>query len=277
MYLDIHKFLKEKRWAPTNPEENVAGVTWAELFIMFDTSGQRSQGGEHVIDMKAKQRADERRKAKASKEDRSRRSKGKRCEDVVVKPVYEAEILRFKAIVRQIAKHELEPQQSSMFQMESRSRLRRLAGLGIYGHQPGIAAHVATEPEEEEKVVEAILRQKVGSCNKTMKQYKEHIAHRNVVPEAKVRVRIARIATRTTVKWGRQRRSQEEEVEQEDQSDMGRSTLEAPMYDSRVLYCSRCGTPQETRWMQLRTDKGYRAIHCKRCKKQETVARTKCQ
>ena len=29
--------------------------------------------------------------------------------------------------------------------------------------------------------------------------------------------------------------------------------------------------------MQLRMDKGYRAIHCKQCKKQETVARTKCQ
>ena len=29
--------------------------------------------------------------------------------------------------------------------------------------------------------------------------------------------------------------------------------------------------------MQLRTANGYRAIHCKGCKKQETVARTKCQ
>jgi len=157
--------------------------------------------------------------------------------------------------------------------MENRSRLRRLAGLGIYGHQPGIAAHVATEPEEDERVVEAILRQKVGSGSKTIKQYKEHTAHRNVEANAKIRIRIARIATRTIVKWGRRRRSQEEEEGQEEQSDQG----QRPTYDSRILYCSRCGTPQETRWMQLRTVKGYRAIHCKRCKRQETVARTKCQ
>jgi len=250
-------------------------VTWAELFILFDTAGMRAHGSDHVIDTKAKQRADARRKAKATKEDRNGRSK-RQCGSAVVKPVYEAEIQRFKAIVRQIAKHELEPQQSNLFKMEGRSRLRRLAGLGIYGHQPGIAAHVAITPEEEERVVEAILRQKVGSCSKTMKQYREHIAHRNVEVDAKVRVRIARIATRTIVKWERKRRSQEEEKEQEDQGGMAWDRA-APMYDSRVLYCSRCGTPQETRWMQLRTDKGYRAIHCKRCKKQETVARTRCQ
>ena len=179
--------------------------------------------------------------------------------------MYEAEVQRFKAIVRHIAKHELEPHQSGWFQMESRGKLRRLAGLGIYGHQPGIAAHVATNPEEEERVVEAILRQKVGSCSNTMRQYKEHTAHRNVDADAKIRVRIARIATRTIVRWGRPRRSQEEEEEQDHQGTLGRR----PAYDSRVLQCSRCGTPQETKWMQLRMDNGYRAIHCKQCKKQE--------
>ena len=54
-------------------------------------------------------------------------------------------------------------------------------------------------------------------------------------------------------------------------------TKHLPTYESRILACSRCGTCQETKWMQLRTTNGYRAIHCKGCKKQETVARTKCQ
>ena len=54
-------------------------------------------------------------------------------------------------------------------------------------------------------------------------------------------------------------------------------TKQLPTYESRTLACSRCGTCQETKWMQLRTTNGYRAIHCKGCKKQETVARTKCQ
>ena len=154
--------------------------------------------------------------------------------------------------------------------MESRSRLRRLADLGVYGHQPGIAAHVLTDPDEKDKIVEAILKQKVGSNHKTMKQYKEYTAQRNEDASLKTRIRIARIASRTIVKWDRRRKTQEEEEEQEEQSDLG----QRPTYDSRTLSCSRCGTAQETRWMQLRTANGYRAIHCRGCKKQETVART---
>ena len=187
---------------------------------MFDTSGQRSHKGEHVVDIKAKERAEARR-AKSSKADRSTRSKSKRDEDAVVKPVYDVEIQRFKAIVRQIAKHELEPQQSSMFQMENRSRLRRLANLGIYGHQPGIAAHVRTEPDEQERIVEAILKQKVGSCYRAMKQFREYTEHRKIDTTAKVRIRITRTATRTIIKWIRRRRTQEEEEEEEEEEDHG--------------------------------------------------------
>ena len=124
---------------------------------MFDISGERSHNGEHVVDTKAKERAEARR-ANSSKSKQSSRNKKKRCEDAVVKPVYEAEIKRFKAIVRQIAKHELEPNQSRLFCMESRSRLRRLADLGVYGHQPGIAAHVLTDPDERESGKQGGLR-----------------------------------------------------------------------------------------------------------------------
>ena len=66
LYLDVHSFLQKRRWAPTDPDEDIAGVTWAELFIMFDISGERSHNGEHVVDTKAKERA-EARSANSSK------------------------------------------------------------------------------------------------------------------------------------------------------------------------------------------------------------------
>ena len=50
LYLDVHDFLSCRKWAPTNLEEDVGGVTWAELFVMFDTCGRRSPKGEHVAD-----------------------------------------------------------------------------------------------------------------------------------------------------------------------------------------------------------------------------------
>jgi len=273
MYLDVHAFLRKRKWAPTEAEEDGAGVTWAELFIMFDISGERSHLGEHVVDPKAKERA-EARKANSSRAKQCNRSnKKKQDQDAVVKPVFEAELKRFKAIVRQIAKHELEPCQSKLFHMESRGRLRRLADLGIYGHQPGIAAHVHVKPEEEEKIVEAILKQKVGSNHRTIKQYREFTAYRKEDVNSRIRIRIARIATRTVVKWDRSRKVQGKEDKQEDR----RCSEEKPTYANRILACSRCGTTQETKWMQLRTTNGYRAIHCRGCKKQETVAKTRCQ
>ena len=38
-----------------------------------------------------------------------------------------------------------------------------------------------------------------------------------------------------------------------------------------------CYEQQETWWMQLRTSKGFRAIHCKHCRFQEYTAKTRCQ
>ena len=157
--------------------------------------------------------------------------------------------------------------------MESRSKMRRWSDLGVYGHQPGISAHGQTEKEEQERIVEAILKQKVGSNHKTIKQYREYCAQKAEQGDLKTRIRIARIATRTVVKWERPRKLQHEGELQSQLS----SSKQKPTYESRTLTCSRCGTSQETTWMQLRTTNGYRAIHCKGCKKQETVARTKCQ
>ena len=67
------------------------------------------------------------------------------------RPLYGDEISRFKAVVRQIARREMDERQAALFLMEDRSRIRRLTKLGVYGHQPGIAAHLETTPDEDVK------------------------------------------------------------------------------------------------------------------------------
>ena len=52
---------------------------------------------------------------------------------------------------------------------------------------------------------------------------------------------------------------------------------ERQAYASRQLRCSNCNDVQETKWMQLRTKEGYRAIHCSKCGKQERTLMHPCQ
>ena len=44
--------------------------------------------------------------------------------------------------------------------MEKRCKLRRLACLGVVGHQTGIAGHVKMSQDEKHRIAEAILAQK---------------------------------------------------------------------------------------------------------------------
>ena len=61
MYEDIHDFLNDRQWAPTKSDHTMSGTTWIELFILFDTTGARSEGGTHIRDPEATSRADKRR------------------------------------------------------------------------------------------------------------------------------------------------------------------------------------------------------------------------
>ena len=50
-----------------------------------------------------------------------------------------------------------------------------------------------------------------------------------------------------------------------------------PTYQSRLIHCTRCNHPKETRWMQLRTVTGYRDINCANCKTHERCIQNWCQ
>lgn len=119
-YLDVHDFLNCKRWAPTNPEEDVGGITWAELFIMFDTSGKRSPKGEHVADQHMTKRAEARNASNGKWKEQARNGTSA---NAIAKPLYGDELGKFKAVVKQIAKHELDEERAAMFLMEDIRRL----------------------------------------------------------------------------------------------------------------------------------------------------------
>jgi hypothetical protein len=165
MYKDIHAFMKNRKWAPTDAGSHVGGVTWLELFIIFDITGARSHNGDHVKDKEAAKRA-EARSAKVKKTNR-----GKETQNAIVKPKLGEELARFKAIVRHIAKHEVKGKQADYFLMEKRQHLTRLAGLAVYGHQPAIAGFLQISSHEKEDMIKAILMQKVGSNAKTIKSH----------------------------------------------------------------------------------------------------------
>ena len=228
-----------------------------------------------------------------------------------MKPSLNDEIGRFKAIVRHITRHETTREQATWFRMESRMNLKRLAKLGVEGHQPAVAAFVKMTCQERRQVTRSIMLQKVGNNPKAMKAYDEHSVRlenermskevermrneervvvgdgdhdeaerrsRTVENESgsgeSVLVKLNRIAGGTTVRWKRHfaaEREGEGEVEAQTSDD------DKQRYMSRLLNCTRCNAQQETRKMQLRTKEGYRAVHCKACGRQERSMHNLCQ
>ena len=58
LYEDVHGFLKERKWAPAQADTEVAGITWVELFVLFDITGSRSETkGQHQKSHAATRRA----------------------------------------------------------------------------------------------------------------------------------------------------------------------------------------------------------------------------
>ena len=173
LYRDIHKFFANRSWTPTAEQSTISGVTWLELFVLFDVSGARTSKGDHIKDPKARKRADARNK-KRSKLQGGRTTIG----NAIVQPSLDEELKRSKAIVRHIAKREVDKDQGRWFLMEARAKFRRLGPLAVWGNQPAIAAHVQMTKEEVGSVTESIPKQKIGHNPKAMKRYGEMMQRR---------------------------------------------------------------------------------------------------
>ena len=112
--------------------------------------------------------------------------------------------------------------------------------------------------------------------------YEEHRGRRTKADESeeaaqafvsqgnKILLRIARVATGASVKRKRTVRTYVGNDNETGNADE-RKENEAK-YQSRLFACTRCGSKQETKEKQLKVNVGFRAIHCKRCGKQEKGA-----
>ena len=77
-YKDIHRFIAKREWAATKNESTTSGVTWLELFILFDHTGVRSHNGTHERDLAATRRAKER-SCSAEKKSKGEADSKRRC------------------------------------------------------------------------------------------------------------------------------------------------------------------------------------------------------
>ena len=138
LYEDVHSFLKERKWALAQTDTEVGGITWIELFILFDITGGRSQEGQHQKKPAATRRAEKR---KGNMKDAKGKNGSHSGTTAVSRPTLDEELKTFKAIVRHTTKYEIEQKTIKWFNADNRPSLRRLGNLGINGHQPAIAAY----------------------------------------------------------------------------------------------------------------------------------------
>ena len=109
--------------APVKIDSDVSGITWIELFTLYDLTGNRIQKGQHQKDPGATNRAEKRRlKSRCAKNKKTKISDTM----VITKPTLEQELKLFKAIVRHITRHEVKQGQGEMFRVDNRANIRRL-------------------------------------------------------------------------------------------------------------------------------------------------------
>jgi hypothetical protein len=198
----------------------------------------------------------------------------------ILKPTLQEELTLFKAIARQITKHELDDEQARWFLAEERIQLRRLANLGVLAHQPAIMAVTKTTDIEKDILVRSILAQKVGHNIKVDKLYDEYEARdktNNTSLDTKMKIRKAKISLIKPIKWKRRYAEGPRGEGQEQQDEGEEGTQGRSEYQSRKLQCTRCDAFQETRKIQLHTPQGYRDVHCKACGRHERCLKNKCQ
>lgn len=280
LYLDVHKFLATREWAPTDRSRN-GGTTWLGFFILSDTDRSRSKYGQHIKSHDAKKRAQQR---KAKRTIVLSSMQDTRHNDATVLPTLFEELHTFKSIVREIIRREATRDEISMFKVDRRDELRRLADLGVLAHQPAIGAFCDTTDDERDTITRCIVQQRVGATPKALKTVEEQITDlrntRGLLPPTGLQantilIKKAKVALNHTVKWKRNINTAFHPRRQP----AHRDSPEVRRYTSRLLKCTKCDHSKETRWMQLRTRRGYRDIYCSNpiCKQHERCTLNKCQ
>ena len=122
------------------------------------------------------------------------------------------------------------------------------------------------------------MTQKAGTTTKVLKLLTDFTKnksstdpHTNTTNHT-IKIKWGQIATHHAVKWSR---TWNTHVQDPLTSDL--ASKHGKGYTIRTLACPRCGHPKETQWMQLRSAKGYRDIHCEACKLHERCTHHMCQ
>ena len=132
--------------------------------------------------------------------------------------------------------------------------------------------------DEKLRIAEAVMLQKVGVSAKSVRAQIGQIKDAKKGSDreaATMLIKLSRVGHGATVRWARSLRPVTEGSEGLEASSTG--NCDEVAYTSRKLTCTRCGSQQETSWMQLRTWEGFRAVHCRTCGKQERCLRNRCQ
>ena len=254
-YEAVHAFMKARRWQPVDPQAKVAGTTWLELFVLFDSLGYRTYRDKVAQDDVALKRACKR----SMKRVKTNRSS-------VARASLRKEIAIFKAAVRYVARNDMAPHQQEFFLSEPRQELRRLAPFAIIGHQPGINVWCVMGQVEKERVEEAICAQRTAATRKmqlSIAEAKKHALNTGAMPA--IKLKRVKIDMAGCIKWSRSEKGDATGACQHDDARNGNSEQlrmqNRPRYASRLLTCPACGMQKETASMQLRTVFGYRDIH----------------
>ena len=198
--------MQAREWANAEPQQHQGGITWNEMFILFDTAGHRTVQGEHIKSKAAKQRAEKRRNQVAQGK---RQDKEGKYLDATIRPTFQEELNLFKKVVRHIAKHELPDDDQRIFEAEKRCQHRRVADLGVKGHQPAIFGYCRYTPSEHTSIVEGMIKQKIGSTNKYVQEfhdYEKKKCEMNQIEDShKIKMKKVKLAIGTSIKWHRKR------------------------------------------------------------------------
>ena len=146
--------------------------------IMENIDHFRRNESLHVPNQAAKTRANQR-AAKRNCKGKSNRIKLHHRDATRVATLNE-EMNLFKEITRAIIKHDAKQEDDGLVHMEKKQHLRRLAGLGVYRHQPAINAFVKTTGQQQDTITIAIIGQKMGATTKTTKacdDFRQHSIH----------------------------------------------------------------------------------------------------
>ncbi len=269
LYQCLHEFLSLSTWKAVDNNASKGGMTWIELFILFDVGGWRDRAATFHSDTSSQHRASKR--AMSGKAKWIKRGKVKQAPRQVANCTTRAslgtEIANFKAMVRHIILNNADQSHQCLFLLDHRAHIRRLAPFAIIGHQPGINATRTTTEAERRKVEQAIMKQRVGTTPKqALATMRSVHASRDEGEICSIKLKRAKLDTRSVPKWTRE----------------FRGTPIMPVksstsYTSRQLSCRACGHVKETAHMQLKMPSGYRGIVCPGCHRQARVRMHHCQ